>query len=559
MQALSEVRSGVSLFITGEAGTGKTHLLHRIYDELVKKKNVVAILAPTGIAAENANGFTMHNFLRLPLKPYLPEHKTNPGLYQLSESVERIVNVLDVLIIDEISMVRCDMLDATDMILRHYRRSRKPFGGVQVIMLGDLYQLCPIAKPDEEKTLRKYYGSMYFFSSYALKKLKYKVVRLNTIHRQDEREFINILNNVRIADVNISDLNILDGRVEPDFSPNVNENIVTLMTHNRMTDSWNDTMFDKLKSKPRTFDGKISGNWFGEHLPAKYHLILKEGARVMFLRNDNEHGFYKNGTMGWVKAMYSDFIVVTKDNGEDVNVEKATWEQLDYYVDEKTKTILSFPVGRYTQFPLKLAWAVSIHKSQGLTFDEVAINAAKTFTFGQVYVALSRCRTLAGIHLLSPIPYHRIKADPIVKHYMECINEDGYVKLPRIFEPIKYEKGCLHINISDKKFDRIYFDEVKNYKHSVDSEYYATQLFQYKNGKICVEPIYESLKEEWHYTDLNNGSLPFIKRHYKKASFECSTTGLRFKAEIEGDIEYKVSTNGLWSFSFRIGKLGKFH
>lgn len=559
-QAHDEVMIGESLFITGKAGTGKTELLKRIYEDLVKQKKVVAVLAPTGIAAENAHGYTMHNFLRLPLKPYLPEHKTNPGLYQLSDNVERIVRSLDVLIIDEISMVRCDMLDATDMILRHYRKNRKPFGDVQLIMFGDLFQLCPIAKQDEERTLKKYYkGSLYFFSCYAFKRLKYKVIHLETIHRQEEREFINVLNNVRVADVDIDDLKLLNSRVEPDFSPKVTENVVTLMTHNKMTDDWNNEMFDKLKKKVKIYDGAISGNWYGERLPAKYHLILKVGARVMFLRNDNEMGRYKNGTMGWVKALYTDKIVVTKDNGDLVDVDRATWEQLDYYIDEKTKTISSYPVGRYTQFPLKLAWAVSIHKSQGLTFDEVAINASKSFTFGQVYVALSRCRTLSGVHLLSSIPYHKIIADPIVKQYMESITKDGYVKLPKAFEPIKYEKKNLIIRISDKKFDRIYFDGVKTYKHSVDSEFYASQLFQYEKGKLKVQPTFEHIKKEWNFWDLNNGSLPFITRHYKKATFECSTTGLSFDAEIESEIDFKVSANDYWQFSFKIGKLSKYH
>ena len=555
-QAHSEILSGVNLFITGKAGTGKTELLKRIRKDLEKHKKVVAVLAPTGIAAENAEGHTMHNFLRLPLKPYLPEHKTNPGLYRLTENVERIVKVLDVLIIDEISMVRCDMLDATDMILRHYRKNRKPFGGVQLVMFGDLYQLSPIAKSDEEETLREYYkNSLYFFSCYAFKKFKYKVVELQKIHRQDESEFINLLNHMREAEVDINDLNMLQSRVDPDYTPNVKDNVVTLMTHNNQTDEWNDDMFEKLKTESRTYEGKKYGDWFGERFPVKRMLTLKKGSRVMFLRNDNENNLYQNGTMGWVKALYSDSVLVTKDNGVDVEVERATWEQLDYYVDEKTKTISTFPVGKYTQIPLKLAWAVSIHKSQGLTFNEVVINAAKSFAFGQVYVALSRCKTLAGIHLLSPIPYQKIIADPIVKQYKDCIDEDGNVKLPKKFEPIKYEKSALELNVRKARFWKIYEGDLKNYNHSIDDASLAAQFFKYERGAICVQDTFKSIKEEWNYWDSYEGHCPFIQRVYRKVKFYCSSEDMYIDADIEGATEIYLNSENTWAFKFRIGKI----
>ena len=505
--ALNLVNEGENLFITGKAGTGKTWLLDKIRERFIGKK-VLAVLAPTGIAAENAGGFTMHSFLRLPINPYLPEHKTNPGLYRLDSGVEAIVQRLDVLIIDEISMVRCDMLDATDMILRHYRKNRKPFGGVQLIMLGDLYQLCPVVKSEEWETLKKYYQSPYFFSCYALKKLDYRVVELKKIYRQNECEFINMLNNIRTAEVGLKDISILNGRIDPDFVPKVKDDVVTLMTHKWMTDDWNDTMFNKLRTKTWYYEGKYSKGWYGERPPVKKDLFLKVGSRVMFIRNDNDSGQYKNGTMGRVTKLGYDHIEVLKDDGKTVDVEKAVWYQYDYFVDEKTKTIYTQERARYTQFPLKLAWAVSIHKSQGLTFNEVVIDASKSFTYGQVYVALSRCRTLEGIHLLTQIPIQKIMADPIVKSYM-------------------------------------------------DSAQIADQLFVWDKGKLVVEDSFKSIKKDWHYWESYEGNCPFVKRNFNKVRFESSTENMYFICEIDSLIEVRVNKEKKLSIRFHIAKVQK--
>ena len=558
-KALSCIEKGENLFITGKAGTGKTTLLKEIRRRYEGKK-VLAVLAPTGVAAENAGGFTMHSFLRLPLKPYLPQHKVLPNLYQLDDGAAEAVRSIDILIIDEISMVRCDMLDATDMILRHYRKSRKPFGGIQLVMFGDLYQLCPVVKSDEWETLREYYKTLYFFCCYAFQKFKYRVVELKIVYRQDNRDFINLLNNIRVANVKLEDIKELDRRYEPKFRPKVNENVVTLMTHIKMTDEWNDDMFAKLRNKARTYDG-WAWNWFGERFPVKYHLTLKVGSRVMFQRNDNLGHQFVNGTMGWVKALREDSIIVEKDSGELVNVERAKWEQLDYYVDKKTKTIYSEVSGTYTQFPLKLAWAVSIHKSQGLTFEEVAIDASKSFTFGQVYVALSRCKTLEGIHLLSKIPSHKIIADDIVKQYVDCIDKEGNVNLPEEFDPIKYETGALELNVKRSVFCNIRDGKKKNYHHTIYDPEYARKLFLHKNNKVCINRIFSSIKKEWSYWDTNDGHCPFVIRQYKKVVFICTDMGKRMEADIDGTTEVyqTVDSDGddTWAFRFRIGKIKK--
>ena len=486
-RAMKMVNEGENLFITGKAGTGKTTLLQEILkrNQNGAKKNIV-VLAPTGVAAENAGGMTMHHFLRIPMKPYLPDHTVLPTLYKLEPGIEEVVRNLDVLIIDEVSMVRCDQLDAIDMILKHYRNSRKPFGGVQLVMFGDLYQLSPVVKPEEWEEMKPYYKFVYFFCSYVFKKMNYKVVELLHIYRQEDGYFKNLLNNIRVADVSKKDLDDLDRCFDPRFAPDVYDDVVTLMTHVKMTEDWNKSMFSKLSNKTYTYDA-TAHNWWGERMPAEYHLKLKVGSRVMFLRNTDQ---YKNGTMGRVVYLDDYTIRVQKDSGGDpVDVQVAKWEQLEYTVDKATKTIYTEVSGTFKQFPLKLAWAVSIHKSQGLTFDEVAIDAAKSFTFGQVYVALSRCRTLQGIHLLSRIPYQKITADEVVTEYLKCIDNDGNVNLPEEFEPVKYESQPLVLYVRRGRFCNIRDGELKTYKHCIEYEN-AEKLFLHKNGKPCINSVY---------------------------------------------------------------------
>lgn len=563
-RVIDDIASGDSLFITGKAGTGKTHVL-KIIKEIYGGKKVVAVLAPTGVAARNAGGFTMHSFFRLPVgTPYLPDHELKPDLYQLSDISAKTLCSIDILVIDEISMVRCDMLDATDDILRHYRRNKQPFGGVQLVMFGDLYQLCPVTQQKEKKTLLDYYhDGFYFFFSHALRELDYKVVELQKIHRQDNRVFINLLNNIRIGDVNIKNLALLNTRVEPDYYPLVTDSIVTLMTHNYQTKKRNKEMYRLLTTKEYPYKAVIeyiTDKW-REKYPVEFNLRLKVGARVMFQKNDTENDEYANGTMGWVVALTKDMVYVKRDDNIVVCVNKATWEQKDYIVDKKTKTIYTETSATFSQIPLKLAWAVSIHKSQGLTFKEVAIDASKSFTYGQVYVALSRCTTLEGIHLLKSIPSHKIIADEVVKTYMDSIGENGYVEPIDEFETEELEEKPLELNVSSSVFFNIKKGIKRKYKHTIYDNDYARKLLLHKGNKVCINKIYSSVKKKWSYWDINGGNFPFIMRQYKKALFSCSEYGLKLEAEIDGKIEpYKaVDPDGYdtWAFRFRIGKVRK--
>lgn len=552
-RAFNLVKKGENLFITGEAGTGKSTLLRKIVDEL-QSKRALAVLAPTGVAAENVKASTIHHFFRFQPFLYLPGHK-NKDIYQLDEGGIAVVKRLELLIIDEISMVRCDMLDAIDEVLKHYRKSKEPFGGVQLVMFGDLYQLSPVAKREEEAELSKYYNSLYFFSCKALQRMKYKMVQLKVIYRQNDPQFISMLNHIRKGKVTKEDIKLLDERVESDYRPNVKESIVTLMTHNKMANTWNDNMLEKLRTKLYPFHGEKRG-WYGERTPVPVDLYLKKGARVMFQRNDNDSDQYKNGTLGWVEEVSNSKIKVRTDKGLLVNVEETRWEQNEYYVDEDTKEIKTRVKGWFKQYPLKLAWSVSIHKSQGLTFNELAIEASDAFTYGQVYVALSRCTNLAGVHLLSQIPIHKINADPVVELYLKSIDRQGNVNLPEELEPNDIERSPLRIRIGLGPYLNFRKGTKIRYHRAIAEKGLAEKIFKYKKNKLCVLKAFQDLKKDWHYRDKHNGHCPFVVRQYKRVIFEVRDYSNILEADISGQIKtYETSDSDggdCWGFEFYV-------
>ena len=368
--------TGVSVFLTGKAGTGKTTFLKEIVRQTSKR---FAVVAPTGVAAINAGGVTIHSFFQLPLCPYLPDVKELVTEYQMPERMRslrkervRILRTLDLLIIDEISMVRADILDAIDDTLKRYRRNDRPFGGVQLLMIGDIQQLPPVVKESERPYMEQVYSSPFFFNSKVLQRLPYVTIQLNK-------------------------------RLDPGFVPPENERWIRLTTHNAQADSVNEAKMNALETEEATFEAQIEGIFPENAYPAETRLRLREGAQVMFVRNDTSgEGRYYNGKIATVKKV-KPALIVEDESGESIEVNTERWENIRYGINEESGEIEGIVEGTFEQVPLRPAWAVTIHKSQGLTFDQVIIDAGAAFSFGQVYVALSRCRTLEGIILTTPI------------------------------------------------------------------------------------------------------------------------------------------------------------
>lgn len=425
--------TSTSIFLTGKAGTGKTTFLRTVRAQSSKRMIVVA---PTGVAAINAGGVTIHSFFQLPLSPYIPG-ATIRERFDFSKEKRRIISSLDMLVIDEISMVRADLLDAVDFVLRRYRDRTQPFGGLQLLMIGDLQQLTPVIRPDDEETLSKYYDTPYFFGSKALAQISYVTIQLTHVYRQQDEAFITLLNHIRDGHPSAEDLNMLNARCNPAFIPKPEQGYIRLTTHNRLADNYNENELSKLPGKRHVFKAEVQGDFPTTSCPAEEDLQLKEGAQVMFLKNDPSHRFY-NGKIGHVVSIDEEGIGVRCTGEKDViNVDKDVWENTKYTINPTTKTIESKVQGTFTQYPLRLAWAITIHKSQGLTFEHAIIDAGLSFASGQVYVALSRCKSLEGLVLASRIGFSNIFNDSRVASYIshqQAAAEESISQLPQLKE-----------------------------------------------------------------------------------------------------------------------------
>ncbi len=419
--------TGSHIFLTGKAGTGKTTFLHNLKGNTAKR---MVITAPTGVAAINAGGVTLHSFFQLPFGPFLPgseaHEKNRQRMFRFSKEKKRIIKSLDLLVIDEISMVRADLLDAVDAVLRRHRRNNLPFGGVQLLMIGDLNQLSPVAKQDEWRLLKEHYASVYFFSSHCLAETDVLTIELQHIYRQSDAGFIELLNRVRDGRLDGAAIQELNRRYIKDFTPEEGQGYITLTTHNRGADVINETRLGALPEKEYRFSAEVSGD-FPEHtFPAPDTLALKKGTQVMFLRNDvSGEKRYFNGKIGKIRHISKEEIrIQCPGERDEISVDPVEWENIKYTLNEESKEIEEAVVGRFKQFPLKPAWAITIHKSQGLTFDRAVIDAESAFTHGQFYVALSRCRTLEGMVLRSPVPSRGIGADAAVLSFVETARQN---------------------------------------------------------------------------------------------------------------------------------------
>ena len=452
-----------AIFLTGKAGTGKTYFLRALKTRTPKQAVVVA---PTGVAAINAGGVTIHSFFQLPFGPFLPDaiHGTDENAtskQQLLRHVRfnaekrKLLEGLELLIIDEISMVRADTLDAMDAVLRHFRK--KPFevfGGVQVVYIGDMFQLPPVVDGNEWSMLQQSYQSPFFFSAHAIAAQSPVYIELKKIYRQHDEEFINLLNKVRHNEMKIADFALLNRQYRPGFVPDGGQPYITLSTHNNRATAINTEALGKLTGKMFVFMGTVTGEFPEKSYPTAISLALRVGAQVMFIKNDSGGDRkYFNGKLATVKKIAEDSITVTANaDGSEQAVEKEKWLNIRYSLDKHTGRLKEEELGSFTQYPLKLAWAVTIHKSQGLTFDRAIIDAGGSFAAGQVYVALSRCTALAGVILLSKIEQSDISTDNrVIAFSRKAVNADQLEQFLREEKEAALKNDLLNIF----RFDRL--------------------------------------------------------------------------------------------------------
>ena len=436
--------TGRSIFLTGKAGTGKTTFLKTVVERSRKRPIVVA---PTGVAAINAGGVTIHSFFQLPFSPYVPGARVE-SKFDFGREKRRIIASIDLLIIDEISMVRADLLDAIDSVLRRFRDHYQPFGGVQLLMIGDLAQLTPVVTPEDERMLKPYYDTPYFFGSKALRQIDYVTIQLEHVYRQQDTAFIDMLNEVRNGHPSQQVLDRLNSRVagQTPSSDSRLSNAIRLTTHNQLANFYNESELQKLPGKAFHFHAEVKGTFPEYSYPTAETLVLRQGAQVMFVKNDptSEHRYY-NGRIGRVVEIDGKRLAVyCEGDSEMIDVEPLEWENTRYTINEKTREIESDVLGTFRQIPLRLAWAITIHKSQGLTFDRAIIDANQSFAPGQVYVALSRCRSLEGLQLTTPLQAHAIINDEQVDSYIaqqEAEAQRSISQLPQLKQ--EYERYLL--------------------------------------------------------------------------------------------------------------------
>lgn len=516
-----------NLFLTGKAGTGKTTFLKELRKKSPKRMIVVA---PTGVAAINAGGVTIHSFFQLPFSPYIPgstlkEEGENRWRYKFSKEKTNIIRSLDLLVIDEISMVRADLLDAIDAVLRRYKDHKRPFGGIQLLMIGDLQQLSPVATDNETQLLSQHYPNLYFFGSHALQKSSYITLELKTVYRQNDPEFVGILNAIREQRADESLLAQLNQRYQPNFNPKDSDGYIRLTTHNHTAQAYNEKRLAGLPDKPYTFVAQIKGTFAEGSYPAEKELTLKRGAQVMFIKNDDsgQQRFY-NGKIGHVKMVTEQGVVVKTDEGTDIHVEPTEWSNTRYTLNEETNEITEVTEGTFRQYPLRLAWAITIHKSQGLTFEKAVIDASSSFAHGQVYVALSRCKSLQGLVLASPLSRHAIICDHSIDDFMTQSCQEAQHAIGKLAQ-LQY---AYFGKLLDEMFDfNPLLNELQHFTRILDEHFYRLYpilLERYKNIRPTMEKQVKEVSEKFkrQYATLMNADNytmnPLLQERINKAA-----------------------------------------
>lgn len=498
-----------NIFLTGKAGTGKTTFLHQLKKTSNKR---IAVVAPTGVAAINAGGVTIHSLFQLPFGPYIPQENADQNTAfkkQFNRDKINLIKSLDLLVIDEISMVRADVLDAMDDVLRRYRNRSKPFGGVQLLMIGDLHQLSPVVKNEEWQLLKPHYDTMYFFSSKALKQTQLVNIELKHIYRQADTSFINLLNAIRENRITQQVLDDLNKRYIPNFKPYEAESYITLTTHNNSAQHLNASKLAEIKETVHQFKAVIQGDFPEYAYPTVAELELKVGAQVMFVKNDNSRDkLFYNGKIGKVLRIVDEVIYVKCAGDDDeISVGPMVWQNIKYALNSATKEVDENMVGSFTQYPLRLAWAITIHKSQGLTFEKAIIDAEDAFTHGQVYVALSRCKTLEGMVLSSPLKGKSVITDQTVANYTieserNAPTENSLTEAKKTFQevllrelfdfnPIKYKYFAL-LKVAEEN-DHLLAGKFAETLHQIKADtekqvYAVADKFQHELNQLLQQP-----------------------------------------------------------------------
>lgn len=505
------------LFLTGKAGTGKTTFLKELKRSSPKR---MVVTAPTGIAAINAEGMTIHSFFQLPFAPHIPDTVFNAGKhayrYRFSKEKIRIIRSMDLLVIDEISMVRADLLDAMDAVLRRFRSPHLPFGGIQLLMIGDLQQLAPVVKTEEWEMLSQYYDTPFFFSSRALTETAYATIELKQTYRQTDGKFLEILNRIRTNRADATTLAELNQRYIPDFTPPASDRHIRLCTHNHSAQNINEHELSLIPNPHYTYHAEITGKFPEYSYPTDEVLTLKKGAQVMFIKNDRSpEKRYFNGMIGEITSINeSGFTVLSKDYPGEIQVEQEKWSNSRYVLNEDSMEITEEVEGVFCQFPVRLAWAITIHKSQGLTFDHAIIDACNAFAHGQVYVALSRCRTLEGMVLSTPLTPNAIINDTTVVQYTSGMAQ----RTP--------DNNTLH------HLEKSYFHQL------------VQELFGFSEIGQCIESLQRLMAEHFHR--LYPQTMEQLRQHAGMLQGKIVNVAIRFGKQyteiISQQQDYATST-----------------